>query len=150
MSSPGGVGDGAADASANADKNVSNAVERIIKVESCFFLRLQYLHLSLCRMLDSSKHGRSARGVLPRRLIDHHACRSRQGDGEVRGCAENFARFHGNFGLARSEKCRPMRRKIHGSLNSPLCSCVSITLPAVSQTQITASCDRTLHRARGR
>jgi hypothetical protein len=31
MSSPGGVGEGAADASANADKNMSNAVERIIK-----------------------------------------------------------------------------------------------------------------------
>ena len=27
-------------------------------------------------------------------------------------------------------------------LNSPLCSCVSITLPASSQTRITASCER--------
>jgi hypothetical protein len=30
----------------------------------------------------------------------------------------------------------------HGSLKSPLCSCVSITLPAASKTQVTASCER--------
>src|SRR5262249_7374500 len=102
MSSPGGVGDGAADASANADKNVSNAVERIIKVESCFFPSLAISTSQPVLLLDSTKHGRSARGVLPRRLIDHHACKSGEGDGDLRGCAENFAQFHGNFVLARS------------------------------------------------
>ena len=30
----------------------------------------------------------------------------------------------------------------HHSLKSPLCSCVWITLPASSQTRITASCER--------
>jgi hypothetical protein len=32
---------------------------------------------------------------------DHHAGKSREGDGDLRGCAENFARFHGNSVLAR-------------------------------------------------
>jgi hypothetical protein len=31
---------------------------------------------------------------------------------------------------------------VHGSLNSPFCSCVSITLPASSKTRITESCER--------
>ena len=30
----------------------------------------------------------------------------------------------------------------NGSLNSPVCSCVSITLPASSNTRMTASCER--------
>src|SRR5262249_42559007 len=35
-------------------------------------------------------------------------------------------------------------RNFHDSLKSPVCSCVSITLPAASYTRITASCDRLL------
>jgi hypothetical protein len=40
---------------------------------------------------------------------DHHACKSREGDGDLCGCAENFARFHGNSVC--SAKCDVMRRK---------------------------------------
>src|SRR5262249_53179764 len=41
-----------------------------------------------------------------------------------------------------SAKCNVMRVRLHHSLNSPLWSCVSITLSAPSQTRITASCER--------
>jgi hypothetical protein len=40
---------------------------------------------------------------------DHHAGKSREGDGDLRGCAENFARFHGKFRF--SARCDVMRRK---------------------------------------
>src|SRR5205823_10743399 len=35
-----------------------------------------------------------------------------------------------------------IRSRPYGSLKSPLCSCGSITLPATSQTRITAQCER--------
>jgi hypothetical protein len=40
---------------------------------------------------------------------DHHAGKSREGDGDLRGCAEKFARFHGKFRF--SARCDVMRRK---------------------------------------
>ena len=38
--------------------------------------------------------------------------------------------------------CDAMRVKIHYSLKSPLCSCVSITAPDSSNTRMIAECER--------
>src|SRR6516162_8368395 len=43
------------------------------------------------------------------------------------------------------QRCRAFScEKAYHPLKSPLCWCVSITLPAASQTRITASCERLL------
>jgi hypothetical protein len=41
---------------------------------------------------------------------DHHSCKSRESNGDLRGCAENFARFHEVPFVAR--KCALTRRKV--------------------------------------
>jgi hypothetical protein len=40
--------------------------------------------------------------------------------------------FIGGSGAEQAEICQTRARKIHHSLNSPACSCVSATLPAAS------------------
>jgi len=47
---------------------------------------------------------------------NHYVCKSREGNGDLRGCAENFPRFHAN--PVCSAKCDLMRRKAYGSLKS--------------------------------
>jgi hypothetical protein len=70
--------------------------------------------------------GSVADGFAPKN--NHYACKSREGNGDLRGCAENFPRFHAN--PVCSAKFDLMRRKASGSLKSLVRWCVSITLPA--------------------